>query len=127
MEYYRLAKEIVNGDQYAIRFLEQAREGSELYRRLDKGLPIDVVKAKELLVAMGTEWTISPFVRNFSASLAPALAGCLEKYNNEPLEHCPVDTDLLSVVTFIFKGNDGVKEYMPKVRALSDKILQEKH
>lgn len=128
MEYFNLIKEITGGDVYAIRFMSQARYGSELYRRLDQGKPVDVKRAKELLEAVCTEWLLNPFVKNFSTALAPAMATCIEKYNNQPdLEHCPIDVDLVSTVTYIFKGNDGVKEYMPKIRELSDRILQEKH
>jgi hypothetical protein len=128
MKYYDLIAEITGGDLHAIRFLHQARGLSELYRRLDTTKPIDVKQALELLEATTTEWLISPFVRSYSASLAPAIMGCIEKYRNQSdLEHCPIDVDLLTTVTYIFKGNDGVREYMPKVRALSDKILSEKH
>ena len=47
-----------------------------------------------------------------------------EKYRNDPeARHCPIDIQLLTTVCYIFKGNDGVKEYMPKIRELSDRIL----
>lgn len=124
--YYDLVKEICNGDAYAIRFLSQARDASELYRQLDQGKPIDVKKAKDLLESMATEWVLSPFLRNFGASIVPALVAALEKYRSEKLTHCPIDTDLVTAVTYIFKGNDGVKEYMPKVRELSAKILKDR-
>lgn len=127
MEYYRLVKEICNDDPHAVRFLAQARAASELYRRLKEGKAVDIDSALETLEAMASEWLISPFVRNFSNVLAPALVSCLEKYRNQKdLEHCPIDVDLLTVVTYIYRANNGVKEYMPKVRELSDKILKEK-
>jgi hypothetical protein len=127
MEYYRLVREICNNDTYAVRFLAQAREASELYRRLKEGKAIDLLSATATLEAMATEWIISPFVRNFSASLAPALMAAIEKYHNQKdLEHCPIDIDLLTTVTYLYRGNDGVKEFMPKVRELSDRILKEK-
>lgn len=127
MEYLRLVKEIVKDDPHAVRFLVTARDASELYRQLKEGRAVDVDKALGVLESMATEWLISPFVKNFSNALAPALMSCLEKYQNEKhLEHCPVDVDLLTVVTYIYQGNEGVKQYMPKVRELSDKILKEK-
>jgi hypothetical protein len=125
IEYLRLIKEIVNDDPHAMRFLSQAREASELYRRLDQNKAIDVKKAKETLEAMATEWLVSPFVKNFSASLAPAIVTALEKYLSSNMESCPIDTELVAVVTYIFRGNDGVKQFMPMVRELSNKILEE--
>lgn len=125
--YYDLVKEITNNDAYAIRFLSQARDASELYRQLNEGQPIDLQKAKDTLEAMATEWVVSPFLRNFGASVVPAIVSALEKYRHEKgLTHCPIDTELVTAVTYIYKGNDGVKEFMPKVRALSEKILKEK-
>jgi hypothetical protein len=127
MAYFKLVREICNDDPHAVRFLAQARDASELYRRLNEKKPIDIEKAKETLEAMATEWLVSPFLRNFSQAIAPAVMAALEKYQNEKdLEYCPIDIDLLTVLTYIFRGNEGVKEYMPKVRELSDKILKEK-
>lgn len=125
--YYDLVKEITNGDPLAIRFLSQARDASNLYLQLNEGKPIDIEKAKDTLEAMATEWVVSPFLRNFGGSIVPSIVSALEKYRNEKsLAHCPIDTELLTAVTYIFRGNDGVKEYMPKVRELSDKILKDK-
>ena len=124
MEYLRLLKEIVNGDTHAMRFITQLQFGSELYRRLDQNRPIDINKAKEVLEASCTEWLVNPFVRNFYASLAPVISGSIEKYNNSHQVHCPIDIDLLSAVCFIY-GKD-TKEFMPRIRSLSDQILQEK-
>ena len=122
--YYDLLKEICNNDAYAIRFLVQARYGSELYRQLDQGKPIDVKQAKDLLENIAAEWTVSPFIRNFGATIAPALVSAFEKYRSEKdLTHCPIDVDLVTAVVFIFKGNEGVKEYMPRIRELSTKIM----
>ena len=127
IEYYDLVKEVVNNDPYAIRFLHQARNAAELYRKLDQGKPIDIEKAKETLESLATEWAVSPFLLNFGKSVVPSIVSALEKYRNEKtITHCPIDTELLTAVTYIFKGNEGVKEYMPKVRELSDKILGEK-
>jgi hypothetical protein len=124
--YYDLINEITNNDPYAIRFLSQAREASELYRKLNEGKPIDLDKAKDTLEAMATEWVVSPFLKNFGQSLVPSLVSALEKYRSEKLTHCPIDTELVTAVCYIFKGTDGVKEFMPRVRELSDKIMKEK-
>lgn len=125
--YYKLLKEICNDDAYALRFLAQARVASELYRQLDQGKPINIKQAKDTLEIMATEWVASPFLRQFSASLVPSLVSALEKYRNQKgLTHCPIDTELVTAVTYIFKGNDGVKEYMPKIRELSAQIMKEK-
>jgi hypothetical protein len=124
--YYDLAKEICNDDIYAVRFLAQARAASELYRQLNEGKPIDVKKAKDTLEAMATEWVVSPFLRTYGQSIVPSLVSALEKYRSGDVKHCPIDTELLTAVTYIFRGNDGVREYMPRVRDLSDKILKEK-
>ena len=124
--YFDTIKEITGGDAYAIRFLSQARDASELYRQLDQGKPIDVKKAMNLLEAMATEWVLSPFLKTYGATIVPALVAALEKYRSETLTHCPIDTDLVTAVTYIFKGSDGVKEFMPKVRELSAKIIGEK-
>jgi hypothetical protein len=126
MAYIDLVKEICNNDANTVRFLSQARTASEVYRALNEGKPIDVEKTKNLLESMATEWVISPFLRTFGASIVPAIVSALEKYRSEELKHCPIDTELVTAVTYIYRGNDGVKEYMPKVRELSDKILKEK-
>jgi hypothetical protein len=76
---------------------------------------------------MATEWMVSPFVRTYFASLAPAIISCLETYQHQPnLEHCPVDVGLVTAVTYILRGKEGVDQFMPKVRELSDRILKEK-
>jgi len=126
MEFIKLLKEIVNNDPNAVRFVIQVQAASELYKRLDKGRPVDIQLAKETLSNMATEWLISPFVRNFSASLAPSIARAIESYTNNNPVNCPIDIDLITTVTYIFRGNDGVKEFMPRVRELSDKILKER-
>lgn len=126
LEYYRLIREIVNEDISAIRFLQQAREISELYRSLNENKAISLNKSKESIEAVVTEWMVNPFVVRFSASLAPAIVSALEKYLSNETKHCPIDTDLVAVVTYIFRGNEGVKEFMPKIRELSDKILSER-
>lgn len=127
MSYYKLIREIVNEDPNAMRFVTQARDASELFRRLDQGKPLDIKKAMDTLEVMATEWLISPFVHQFSQSLVPAIVGALEKYRTDPVgKHCPIDIDLLTTVTYIFRGNDGVKEFMPKVRELAERIAKEK-
>lgn len=126
MAFHRLLKEITAEDPHALRFLAQARDASELYRGINESTPIDTKRAKETLEAMATEWLVSPFVTRFSSALAPSIASALEKYQNNDIKHCPIDIDLVSVVTYIFRGNDGVKQYMPKVRELSEQILREK-
>ncbi len=124
LEYYRTISEIVNKDPYVIRFLEQARDVSCLYRSLDQGKPIDVSKTKDLLEAITVEWPINPFLQRFSSSISPALAASIEKYSNDPNIRCPVE-DLATVITFLFRGREGVKEWMPKIRRLSARILKE--
>ncbi len=126
MAYCDLMKEICNNDMNVVRFLVQARQASEIYRALNEGKPIDVGQTKDLLEAMATEWVISPFLRNFGASIVPSFVSALEKYRSENLSHCPIDTELVTTVCYIFRGNDGVKEFMPRVRELSDKILKER-
>jgi hypothetical protein len=127
IEFLRLIKEIVNEDPNALSFVRQAMNLSELSKRIDQGKPFDVRQAMSTLESVSTEWLINPFVRNFNASLAPAIMSAIEKYRNEPDRGvCPVDLELLTTVCYIFKGNDGVKEFMPRVRELSNKILQER-
>jgi hypothetical protein len=123
IQYVDLVKEICKNDIYAIRFLAQARAASELYRQLDQGKPIDIQKSKDILESMATEWVVNPFVRTYFASLAPS---ALEKYRSGDFKACPVDVDVVGAVVYCIHGNDGVKNYMPKVRELSDKILKEK-
>ena len=123
MEFLRLLKDIVKNDQHAMRFVTQAMRVSELYKQLDQGKPVDIKGAKSVLEEISTEWMISPFVRNFSGTLSSAIASAIEKYSNtSDRSHCWLDLDLLSSVVYHFQGLDGSKEYMPKIRALSDKI-----
>ena len=127
IEFLRLIKEITNDEPHAMAFLRQAMDYSELSKRIDQGRAFNREHAVATLEAVCHEWMISPFVRQFNASLAPAIVSSIEKYRNEPERGtCPVDIELLTTVCYIFRGNDGVKEFMPRVRELSSKIQQER-
>lgn len=127
IEFLRLVEEIVNKDPCAMRFCVQVHEVAHLYRNLDQGNAIDINKAKDLLEAITIEWPINTFLQRFASTLSPVLSSCIEEYNNnKSLDTCPIDLSLMNAVVFIFRGREGVKEWMPKIRKLSDKILKEK-
>lgn len=130
-EFLDLMKELCSPDPYAFIWYQQLINVALAWDHIIDGDAQDPQAFDAAMYAVTTDWMINPFVKKYADYLAPTIASATSSWKHSYTEGASKDnayriySDVAGAIAFVLGGNKRVVEFMPRVRALVDKLCQE--
>ena len=119
---YEIMREVCADRMDAYEWFVQSNDASAVWDHVVDGDPIDKTQVDMLFEAMLLRWPQNMFWREYGTVLGPVIACCISAWrwsDREPggrVKAWDAVTEVACAVTFILRGMDGVKRWMPEFR-----------
>lgn len=125
--YFETLQEICKDNKLAYRWLWQAIGCATIFDHVMDDDLIDKTHFEGVFKGVLLEWGVNDFYRKNSMFLAPTLAACLSawQHSSNTAKHYDIYTELPCAVAFLLGGQERIDLYMPRLRALADKLKEE--